>query len=340
MSVDYYAVLGLERNASEDDIRRAYKKAAIKDHPDRNPGDKAAEERFKKVNEAYAVLSDQQKRAEYDSPSGRSGFGGFAGFDDMFAEIFGVRQQRQPPRGPQRGNDIRVEVEISLRDSMLGCKQELTLDIPERCQPCGGNGSKNGKSLKKCQICGGSGQIREVMGAMMFQQTCQLCGGQGTQVDIQCDTCRGKGQVNRTRKIVVSFPAGIASGNNLKVAGQGFNSPNGGPNGDLYVLTTVAEHPRFKRIKNNLFTQLDVSIMDAVLGVKKLIKLPDDAEVMINIPPGSQPNHVLQLKGEGVQDVKSENLKGDLHVELKVIVPRYISEKAAELIKLFNEETK
>lgn len=339
MSIDYYTVLGLERNASEDDIRRAYKKAAIKDHPDRNPGDVAAEERFKRINEAYSVLSDPQKRAEYDSPRSGGGFGGFSGFDDMFAEIFGVRHQQQP-RGPQRGNDVRVEVEISLRDSMLGCKQELNLEVPERCSPCGGNGSKNGNSLHRCEKCNGSGQVREVIGSMMFTQTCGYCGGQGQVARAKCDVCQGNGQINRSRKILVNFPAGIATGNNLKVSGQGFASLNGGPNGDLYVLTNVIDHPQFKRLKNDLMTQIDVSIMEAVLGSKRMIKLPDDREIAINVPPGSQPGHVLRFKGEGIPNIKSENLRGDLNVELKVLIPRYISDEAVELIRQFDEQTK
>lgn len=352
---DYYDVLGVSREAGDDDIRRAYRQAALKYHPDRNPGDPSAEGKFKEATEAYSVLSDAEKRSAYDR-FGHAGLnGGFdfsqAGmgdilshFQDMFADFFGgfgggfgatTGQRRR--RGVERGQDVRVEVQVTLRQAMLGDKREVVVRGAAPCETCDGSGAKPGTKPETCSQCRGTGQVTAQRGFIMFSSTCARCRGTGQSIATPCETCRGAGAVERQRKVIVTIPPGIDSGQRLRVPGQGMPGPNGVPNGDLYVDMDVQPDARFERQGADLGTRITVGFAQAALGGEIELSLPDDTVVRAEIAPGCQPNSVITVRGQGMPRLE-RNGRGDLHIVVEVLVPKKLSKRARKLLEELDEE--
>jgi molecular chaperone DnaJ len=346
---DYYEVLCVTREASADDIRKAYRQAALKNHPDRNPGNAEAETRFKEATEAYSVLSDVDKRAQYDR-FGHAGLnGGFdfanAGvgdilsqFQEMFSDFFGGfgGQQGGQRRRSGRGQDVRVHATISLTDAMVGGKHEVVIDGEVPCDTCSGSGAKSGTKPETCPQCRGSGQVTAQRGFIMFSSACARCRGTGTYIATPCETCRGRGTVERQRKVLVSFPPGIDTGHRLRVPGQGMPGRSGGP-GDLYVDVEVAPHERFERHGDDLASRVDVSFSGAALGTEVELELPDGTEVAAAIAPGTQPSSVVTVRGKGMPRVDRSG-RGDLHLVVSVNVPRKLSKHAKKLLQELDAE--
>jgi molecular chaperone DnaJ len=342
---DYYEVLGVSRTASSDELRKAYQQLALKYHPDRNQGDAAAEATFKEVNEAYSVLSDEQKRAVYDQ-YGHAGLEGrvggdagdiFSHFQDLFSEFFGGSSPGRGRAPQRRGADVRVQERLSLKDAVLGCKREVTIRAPAPCETCDGSGAAKGTGRRNCTLCGGAGQVSTARGFVMFTQTCPRCRGQGSTVETPCDKCKGSGEQERTRKVTVTFPAGSDGGQRLRVAGQGMPGPAGAPPGDLYVDVDLEPDPVFERDQNDLLTRLPVSYAQAALGARVPIQLLDGSTLEVDVPAGTQPNEVITFKGKGVPRVDGRG-RGALHAVVQVQVPKKLSAKARQLLQQFEEE--
>jgi molecular chaperone DnaJ len=346
----YYEVLGVGREASVEDIRKAYRQAALKNHPDRNPDDESACHRFKEATEAYQILCDEQKRSRYDrfGHAGVEGLGDLGGnadifshFQDIFSEFFGGfggfsgGQRRR--RGPARGQDLRVQQRLTLREALQGCKREVGLATPAACEECSGTGAKAGTKRKPCGTCGGSGQVSTSRGFVMFTQTCPECSGEGSVVKNPCTACRGAGHVEKPRKVVVTFPAGIDAGQRLRVPGQGMPGYQGGPPGDLYVDVELAPDERFERDGLDLITRVTVSFADAVVGAPVYVPMPDDTVVTIDMPSGTQPGDVLSVKGKGAPRVDGRG-RGSLQVLVQVEVPRNLSARARDLLSQLEAE--
>jgi len=350
---DYYEVLGLSRDASGDDVRRAYKQAALKHHPDRNPDDKEAEQKFKEATEAYSVLNDGEKRATYDR-FGHAGLDGRMGFDfqgagvgdilshfqDLFSDFFGgsgfggFGGQR---RGAPRGADVRVEATISLAEAMSGCKHEVTIEGQASCEECGGSGARAGTSAQTCIQCGGAGQVGTQRGFIMFTSTCPRCRGTGQVVKDPCEKCKGAGSVEKKRKVVVSFPAGIDAGQRLRVPGQGMPGPGGANSGDLYVDLDIEPHPRFERQGYDLITKERISFPQATLGTEVSVELPDGDSITAKVPAGTQPGAVITLKGKGVPQLDRSG-RGSVHIVVEVDVPKRLSKNAKKLLEELEAE--
>lgn len=352
---DYYEVLGVERTASADEIRKAYKREALKHHPDRNPGDATAETKFKAVNEAYQVLSDDEKRRIYDQ-FGHAGFEGGAGFDgvgdvfshmqDLFAEMFsgggfgGFGGRRQA----RRGGDLQVQARLSLHEAAFGVKREITVNAPARCDDCQGSGAKAGTRPETCGHCRGSGHVSNARGFVMFTTPCPKCGGQGAVIKQHCKTCEGRGAVPKSRKVVVGFPAGIDNGQKLRVPGQGMPGPAGSPPGDLYVEIEVEEDARFERDGADLVTRVHVSFVDAALGAEVQVPSLGDAEgekktatVPLQIPAGTQPGTVFTIRGQGIPRLDGRG-RGALVAVVQVDVPTSLSDRAKKLLSELEAE--
>ena len=355
---DYYEVLGVERGASDAEIKSAYRRLAKKYHPDLNPGDKEAEAAFKEVNEAYEVLSDDQNRARYDQfghedpTMGGGGYGGYSyggggGFEDIFATIFGgggygglgggsARQNN----GPVRGDDLRYNLTISFEEAVFGCKKEINITRNENCDTCGGTGAKPGTQPVTCDQCHGTGtvtQVRQTMlGAMRTQTTCPKCGGEGKIISDPCTKCNGKGTVRRSRTITVTIPAGIDNGQALTLRGEGEPGKRGGGAGDLYVAISVRPHRKFRRDGVNLYSEMNISFAQAALGDELSIETLQEP-VKETLSEGTQPDHVLRVKGQGVPYLRNPSQRGDLFVTLKVEVPKRLNEKQRMALKLFDE---
>lgn len=338
---DYYEVLGTARDASSDDIRKAYRQSALKNHPDRNPGDASAEARFKEATEAYQVLSDDDRRARYDR-FGHAGVDGlpqadgdiFSHFQDIFSDFFGGFGGGAQPRrsGPARGHDVRVQQRLTLKEALAGCKREVVLRTPAQCDDCAGTGAKAGTKRKTCGACGGQGQVTTSRGFVMFTQTCPECQGEGTLIKTPCPTCAGRGAVDKIRKVVVSFPAGIDGGQRLRVPGQGMAGQKGGPAGDLYVDVELAADGRFEREGLELITRQTVSFAEAALGGTMQVEMPDDSVITVELPPGTQPGAVIAVKGRGAPRVDGRG-RGSLHIVVQVEVPQALSPRAKELLR-------
>lgn len=343
---DFYEVLGVSKTATADEIRKAYRQLALKHHPDRNPGDCNAESCFKEATEAYGVLSDEGKRARYD----QFGFAGLEGgdptggadifshFQDLFSEFFGgFGGQQRGGRAPRRGNDVRLQERLSLRDAVLGTKREVVIRAPAPCDTCDGSGAAKGSTKKTCPLCGGAGQVSTSRGFVMFTQTCGRCHGQGAVIETPCPKCKGSGEVEKTRKVAIAFPAGIDGGQRLRVPGQGMPGPGGTPPGDLYVDVELEPDPRFERDQYDLLTRVSVTFTDAALGTKVSIPMLDDQNLEVDVPPGTQPGDVLSLKGKGVPRVDGRG-RGTLHVQVTVPVPKKLSAKARALLSELDAE--
>ncbi len=346
---DYYEILGIEREVSEDDIRRSYRKLALKYHPDRNQDDPSAEEKFKEATEAYSILSDGDKRAQYDR-FGHQGMSGgfdfdnagmgdiFSHFQDMFSDFFGGFQGGGGrSRGPMRGQDTRVRTSLTLRETMEGVKKEVHVRGAAPCDTCAGSGAKAGTQPKTCSNCGGTGQATTQRGFIMFQSACTVCGGQGRVIGDPCDDCRGERYVEKRRKVLVTFPAGIDGGQRLRVPGQGMPGQPGAEPGDLFVDVELEEHPDFERDGFDIGTRAKISFAQAALGGECVVTLPDETDVQAEFPHGTQPGTVLTIKRKGLPSLDRRS-RGDLHVLLEVNVPQKLSRKAKKLIAELDKE--
>jgi molecular chaperone DnaJ len=342
---DYYEALGVPREASPDDLRKAYRREALKHHPDRNPGDSAAEAKFKEANEAYQVLSDEEKRRIYDQ-FGHAGLDGSAGMgdgisdvfahmQDLFAEMFSGGGGFGGSARQRRGGDLRVQTRLTLREAAFGCKREVSVRAPTTCGDCGGTGAKAGTKLEGCPQCRGTGQVSNARGFVMFTSTCPRCRGGGRVIKQPCPSCSGHGAVERARKVNVTFPPGIDSGQRLRVPGQGMPGPQGASPGDLYVEIDVEDDARFERDGADLVTRVHVAFTDAALGAE--IRVPaleaDDeaASAVVAVPPGTQPGAVFTMKGHGVPRLDGRG-RGSLVVVVQVDVPTVLTDRARELL--------
>jgi molecular chaperone DnaJ len=348
----FYEVLGVSREASAEELRKAYKREALKFHPDRNQGDSSAEGKFKEVNEAYQVLSDEQKRTVYDrfghaglEGGGPGGFDGgigdvFAHMQDLFSEMFsGGVGGFGAQRGQRRGGDLRVQVRLALKQAAFGCKREVNVAAPTRCTDCGGSGARPGTKPETCPQCRGAGHVSNARGFVMFTSTCPRCQGQGQVVKHHCESCRGHGAVEKTRKVMVTFPPGIDAGQRLRVPGQGMAGPQGAPAGDLYVEVDVEEDPRFERDGADLVTRVHVSLTDAALGAEIQVPSLDDEEAPqpLGVPAGTQSGAVFTMKARGVPRLDGRG-RGSLVVVIQVDVPTVLSDRARELLLQLDEE--
>ncbi|WP_394842599.1 molecular chaperone DnaJ [Pendulispora brunnea] len=352
----YYEVLGCSKDASAEELRRAYKKEALKHHPDRNQGNPRAEQTFKEVNEAYQVLSDEQKRRIYDqfgfaglegAASGGPGDMGdvFSHMQDLFAEMFsGGPFGFGGNRAPRRGGDLRVQQRLSLRDAAFGCKREVVVHAPSRCDDCSGSGAAAGSKPEACSACRGTGQVSTARGFVMFTAPCARCQGRGQVIRNVCKSCKGEGVIAKPRKVTVNFPAGIDSGQRLRVQGQGMPGPGNVPPGDLYVEVDVEEDSRFERDGTDLVTRVNVGFVDAALGAE--VRVPsigpetengEEPTLTVSIPAGTQSGAVFTLKGQGIPRLDGRG-RGCLIVVVQVQVPTALTSRARELLTMLDEE--
>jgi len=341
----YYEVLGVERSASGDQVKKAYRQLALKFHPDRNPGDATAEESFKEASEAFQVLSDPDKRSLYDrfghqglaaSGGGGAGFNDvediFSHFQDIFGDMFGpgFGRRRQRRDGPMRGDDLRAALRIPLADAAAGCKKELELEHPTPCEACEATGSATRKR-DACPTCGGRGQVAHARGPFVLQSTCAHCQGEGSVVRTPCAKCSGRGMARAERRVKVTIPAGIDDGQTLRVTGQGMPGVRGGPTGHLYVTVQVEPDPRFQRDGFDLIYELHVSYPQAALGADVEVPSIDDTMRKLHVPAGSQPGQTVTLTGAGVQRLDGRG-RGDLIAVVQVDVPTKLTSKAKKLL--------
>jgi len=351
---DYYEVLGVDRSASQEEIKKAFRKLARKYHPDMNRDDPSAEERFKEINEAYEVLSDPEKRRQYDTfghtsqgstwkPGGSEaydsgGFGPFGSFDSIFDVFFGggFRDFSRRRTGPERGRDIYYDLEITLEEAATGLEREIPIRRLKTCDACSGTGAKPGTAPTTCPVCGGSGMVSEirqtVFGTSAYITTCSRCSGAGTVITDPCKECQGRGRIPETRKVEVKIPPGVDSGVRMRLEGRGEAGVRGGPPGDLYVDITVKPHPVFTRRGNDLLCEQPISIYHAVLGGEIEVPTIDGKKASLGIPEGTQTCTSFRLKGKGMPDIRGRG-RGDQHVKVKVIVPTRLSEKEKELFR-------
>lgn len=350
---DYYEVLGVEKSASASEIKKAYYKLAKQYHPDVNPGDAEAEKKFKEINEAYAILSDEDKKAKYDQyghaafENGGAGGGygaGFEGFDfgDIFSSFFGGDGGFGGGFGggnrrnaPMRGEDIYARVTLTFEEAVRGCKKDISFGRVQKCADCGGSGAKKGTTVETCKKCGGSGQMRvqqrTAFGMMQTMRTCDECRGSGKIVREPCTNCRGTGYVKISKTISVSIPAGIDNGQNISIAGQGNEGRNGGPAGDLIIAVTVKPHAVFERNGSDIYCEVPINYWEAVLGDE--IEIPTlDGKEKFTIPEGTQTGTTFTLRGKGITRVNS-SVRGNLYITVKVDVPRNMNTKQKELLK-------
>ncbi len=335
---DFYALLGVPRNASEDQIRSAYRRLARQYHPDVNQAPDAAE-RFKQVTEAYEVLSDPDKRQRYDMFGNGQGLGDF-GIGDLFEQFFGAEFRRREPRGPMRGADLRMEIEIDLLDAVEGGERVVRVPRLETCSKCEGTGAEPGSNVSACATCGGRGEVRQVQqsvfGRFVNVSTCPRCGGAGKTVDKVCTRCRGEGRERRDHELALAIPPGIDDGQQLRVAGEGEAGLRGGPSGDLYVLMRIREHPLFKREGDDLIHVLRVSPAQAALGDEVTAPTIDGGDASLRIPSGAQHGQMVRLRGKGVPHLGSGG-RGDQLVYLDVAVPRSLTKEQRALYRRLRE---
>jgi molecular chaperone DnaJ len=348
---DYYEVLGVSRECSGDELRKAYRREALKHHPDRNQGDAGAEAKFKEVNEAYQVLSDDEKRRVYDQfghaglEGGPGGFDGisdvFSHMQDLFAEMFSGTMGFGGNARPRRGGDLRVQQRLTLREAAFGCKREVSVRAPTACGDCGGSGARPGTKPETCPQCRGAGQVSNARGFVMFTSTCPRCRGAGRVVRQACATCGGQGAVEKARKVNVTFPAGIDAGQRLRVPGQGMPGPGGAAAGDLYVEVDVEPDTRFERDGADLVARVHVPFTDAALGAEIPVPALDASEAQatlpLTLPPGTQSNAVFTMKGQGIPRLDGRG-RGALVVIVQVDVPTTLSPRAKELLSELDSE--
>ena len=354
---DYYEVLGVDRGADEATIKKAYRQLAKKYHPDMNPGDKEAVKKFKEASEAYAVLSDAEKRRQYDQfghaafEQGGGGAGGFGGFDfnggdmgdifgDIFGDLFGGGRSRRANNGPMKGANVRTAVRITFEEAVFGCEKQLDLNLKDECTTCHGTGAKPGTSPETCPKCGGKGQIvytqQSLFGTVRNVQTCPDCNGSGKIVKEKCADCHGSGYITNRKKIAVTIPAGIDNGQSIRIREKGEPGVNGGPRGDLLVEVQVERHPIFQRQDMNIYSTAPVTFAQAALGGQIHITTVD-GDMAYDIKPGTQTDTKIRLKGKGVPSLRNKNIRGDHYVTLVVQVPTKLNEEAKEYLRKYDE---
>ena len=354
---DYYEVLGVERSADEASLKKAYRTVAKKYHPDMNPGDAEAEKKFKEASEAYAVLSDGEKRRQYDQfghaafEGGGGGAGGFGGFDfnsmdfgdvfgDIFGDLFGGGGRRRGGNGVMKGSNIRKGVRITFEEAVSGCEKELDVVIKDPCATCHGSGAKAGTTPETCSKCGGRGQVvftsQSFFGTVQNVQNCPDCHGTGKIIREKCPDCSGSGYISSKKKIKVSIPAGIDNGQSIRIRDKGEPGTNGGPRGDLLVEVTISRHPQFERNDVHIFSTVPISFAQATLGAEVKIKTVD-GEVLYSVKAGTKTNTKVRLKGKGVPSLRNNQLRGDHYVTLVMDTPTKLSSEAKELLRQFDE---
>lgn len=357
---DYYEVLGVEKNADDAAIKKAYRGLAKKYHPDMNPGDEAAAEKFKEASEAYAVLSDPEKRQKYDqfghaAFDGGAGGGGFGGFDfssmdfgDIFGDLFGGmfggggRRRGGSNNGPMKGANVRTSARMTFEEAIFGCTKEIELNVKDPCPTCNGSGAKPGTSASTCGKCGGKGQVvfsqQSFFGTIQNVQTCPECQGKGKVIKEKCADCRGTGYVSIKKKFAVEFPAGVDNGQMKRMTGLGEPGTNGGPRGDVLVEAVVSKHPTFQREEMNIFSTVPLSFPLACLGGEIVIDTVD-GPVIYDVKPGTATDTRIRLKGKGVPSLRNKDVRGDHYVTFVVQVPTKLSHEAKEALKTFDKAT-
>jgi molecular chaperone DnaJ len=355
---DYYEVLGIEKSAAPDEIKKAYRKLAIKYHPDRNQNNTEAEHKFKEATEAYEVLSDAQKKQAYDQYgfSGVDNMGGpgfnasaFSGFEDIFGGDFssifdsffggaGGQSRGGGRRGPARGSDLRYDMEVEFKDAVYGDKVDVEYYRQHSCDVCHGSGAESGTGSKTCPTCGGSGQVRRSSGFFSIAQPCSTCQGEGTIIENPCSACRGRGVVKERQKLKVTIPAGIAPGKRIRLEGQGDAGPKGGPSGDLYVYIHIKEHITFEREGYDLYCVIPISMTQAALGGDIFVRTLDDKKIKLKITAGTQNGKMLRIRNEGVPVLHGSGRKGDMYVKLSIQIPKKLSSKQKDILKNFSAE--
>lgn len=355
---DYYEVLGVDKNADDAALKKAYRALAKKYHPDMNPGDKEAEKKFKEASEAYAVLSDPEKRRQYDQfghaafDGGAGGAGGFGGFDfngadfgdifgDIFGDLFGGRRGSAGARsGPMKGANLRTSVRITFEEAVFGTEKEIELTVKEECKTCHGTGAKPGTSPETCPKCGGKGQVvftqQSLFGVVRNVQACPDCHGTGKIIKDRCPDCGGSGYISRRKKISVSIPAGIDNGQSIRIRDKGEPGINGGPRGDLLVQVIVGRHPIFQRQDYDIYSTAPITFAQAALGAEVRIKTID-GDVMYTVKPGTQTDTRVRLRGKGVPTTRNKQVRGDHYVTLVVQVPTKMNAEQKELLKAFDQ---
>ena len=349
---DYYELLGVSQSAGKEEIKKAYRKLAMKYHPDRNPGDEEAEAKFKEIGEAYEVLSDDQKRAAYDrfghgafeqgggGPGGMGGFGGFGagGFADIFDEMFGDMMGGGRRRSSGRGADLRYDMEITLEEAFQGKQAQIKVPTSVSCDSCEGTGAEPGSKPVNCTTCNGDGRVRQQQGFFTIERTCPSCGGAGQQIDKPCKSCEGAGRVHRERSLQVNIPEGVEDGTRIRLAGEGEAGMRGAPAGDLYIFLTVKPHRIFEREGANMACRVPIPMTTAALGGTIEVPVIDGTRAKISIPEGTQSGTQFRLKGKGMTVVRS-NHRGDMYVQVEVEVPKNLSKRQKELLREFDGES-
>ena len=347
---DYYDVLGVDKSSNKEEIKKAYRKLALKHHPDKNKGDKSAEEKFKEASEAYHVLSDEKRKANYDqfghaAFQGAGGQGGFSNFDfsssfsDIFEDVFGdfgFGRQSRGGRSRNRGNDLRYDISINLNDAFIGTEKKVNYTTYKKCKTCSGSGAKPGSKPSACSYCGGQGRVRSSQGFFTIQQTCPECGGEGQKITNPCGNCNGMGKQQSNENVAVKIPQGVDDGTRIRLAGKGEAGSRGGATGDLYLFINVHSHDLFKRSDENLFFECPVSIADAALGTSIEIPTIDGGKAKIKIPDGTQDGKQFRLKGKGMPFMQRGDY-GDLYVQVKTEVPVYLNKEQKDLLERFRK---
>ena len=349
---DYYELLGVSQSAGKEEIKKAYRKLAMKYHPDRNPGDEEAEAKFKEIGEAYEVLSDDQKRAAYDrfghgafeqgggGAGGMGGFGGFGagGFADIFDEMFGDMMGGGRRRSSGRGADLRYDMEITLEEAFQGKQAQIKVPTSVSCDSCEGTGAEPGSKPITCTTCNGDGRVRQQQGFFTIERTCPSCAGAGQQIDKPCKSCDGAGRVHRERSLQVNIPEGVEDGTRIRLAGEGEAGMRGAPAGDLYIFLTVKPHRIFEREGANMACRVPIPMTTAALGGTIEVPVIDGTRAKISIPEGTQSGTQFRLKGKGMTVVRS-NHRGDMYVQVEVEVPKNLSKRQKELLREFDGES-
>ena len=347
---DYYEILGVSRTATEVELKAAFRKAAMLHHPDRNPGDKTAEVKFKEVNEAYQHLSDAQKRAAYDryghaafeqggSGAGGDGFGSMSDiFEDLFGDIMGRRSSRGGGSARERGADLRYNLEITLEEAFAGKSATLKIPTSVACDACAGSGAKAGSKPTPCRTCAGHGRVRAQQGFFAVERTCPTCNGRGEIIDKPCDKCAGAGRVTRERSLAIDVPRGVEDGTRIRLAGEGEAGLRGGGSGDLYVFISVKPHAFFQRDGSDLYCRVPISFVQAALGGEFRAPTIDGSEAKVRIPEGTQSGKQIRLKGKGMPVLRSRDL-GDLYVQTMVETPQNLTRRQRELLAEFDRES-